>query len=226
MREVDDQAWMERARCRGARAAEFFPSDGRGVEAAQRVCAECEVRSECLDYALANSIVHGVWGGTSERERRRTRDGETRCGSRAAASASSKRSTKAGAPALANSGGSPGRPTDRPTPASIGRQAGTVQRVRVRRQLARFVRFSLRTERDPAGHHAGRDVLKSGPLVAGTFLHEIECLVQRAACLSRDDLLRLPDTRARDTGCLRVGHPKETTHTLRSLHRTTSPMLG
>jgi WhiB family redox-sensing transcriptional regulator len=42
-----------------------------GVEAAKRVCKTCEVRSLCLEYALHNRIDHGVWGGTSERERRR-----------------------------------------------------------------------------------------------------------------------------------------------------------
>jgi WhiB family redox-sensing transcriptional regulator len=49
----------------------FFPSDGVGVQIAQRICAECLVRVTCLDYALDNRIDNGVWGGTSERERRR-----------------------------------------------------------------------------------------------------------------------------------------------------------
>lgn len=51
--------------------ATFFPSDGLGVQAAQRVCAECPVKTPCLEYALANHVDHGVWGGASERERRR-----------------------------------------------------------------------------------------------------------------------------------------------------------
>jgi WhiB family transcriptional regulator, redox-sensing transcriptional regulator len=67
----DEYAWMFEARCRGINPAEFFPSDGTGVETAQRVCAACAVRSECLEYALVNRIEHGVWGGASERERRR-----------------------------------------------------------------------------------------------------------------------------------------------------------
>ena len=67
----DEYAWMFEARCRGIDPAEFFPSDGTGVETAQRVCAACPVRSECLEYALVNRIEHGVWGGASERERRR-----------------------------------------------------------------------------------------------------------------------------------------------------------
>jgi len=49
----------------------FFPSDGMGVLVAQRICAECPVADQCLEYALENHIDHGVWGGASERERRR-----------------------------------------------------------------------------------------------------------------------------------------------------------
>jgi WhiB family redox-sensing transcriptional regulator len=67
----DEYAWMFQARCRGINPAEFFPSDGTGVETAQRVCAGCPVRVECLEYALLHRIEHGVWGGASERERRR-----------------------------------------------------------------------------------------------------------------------------------------------------------
>jgi len=63
--------WMLRARCREAKSGEFFPSDGVGVERARRVCAECPVTTECLEYALTYRIEHGVWGGCSERERRR-----------------------------------------------------------------------------------------------------------------------------------------------------------
>ena len=64
-------AWMDHARCRTLSPTEFFPSDGVGVEVAKRVCAECPVKSECLEYALTYRIDHGVWGGCSERERRR-----------------------------------------------------------------------------------------------------------------------------------------------------------
>jgi WhiB family redox-sensing transcriptional regulator len=67
----DDYSWMLRSKCRGADPAEFFPSDGVGVEFAQRICGSCPVRVECLEYALKFRIEHGVWGGASERERRR-----------------------------------------------------------------------------------------------------------------------------------------------------------
>jgi len=63
--------WMERGKCRDLDPAIFFPNDGIGVQAAQRICAECPVKEPCLEYALANRVDHGVWGGTSERERRR-----------------------------------------------------------------------------------------------------------------------------------------------------------
>lgn len=67
----DDYAWMLRAKCRGISPTEFFPSDGVGVEVAQKICDGCPVHLECLEYALENRIEHGVWGGASERERRR-----------------------------------------------------------------------------------------------------------------------------------------------------------
>ena len=72
MREIpEEHLWMLHARCRGTAPKGFFPSDGLGVEAAQQVCGACTVRAECLEYALEHRIEHGVWGGASERERRR-----------------------------------------------------------------------------------------------------------------------------------------------------------
>jgi WhiB family transcriptional regulator, redox-sensing transcriptional regulator len=63
--------WMADGKCADVPPSVFFPSDGVGVEAARKICQDCPVRSQCLEYALANRIDHGVWGGTSERERRR-----------------------------------------------------------------------------------------------------------------------------------------------------------
>lgn len=63
--------WMATGRCRDMDPAVFFPSDGVGVQVAQRICNECPVKSPCLEYALSNRVDHGVWGGASERERRR-----------------------------------------------------------------------------------------------------------------------------------------------------------
>ncbi len=50
----------------------FFPIDGTGVNIAKRVCEEhCDVQEQCLEFALTNHMDHGVWGGASERARRR-----------------------------------------------------------------------------------------------------------------------------------------------------------
>jgi WhiB family redox-sensing transcriptional regulator len=71
MNSVLDTDWMATGNCAEKPPSLFFPSDGVGVEVAKRVCTDCPVRSQCLEYALDNRIDHGVWGGTSERERRR-----------------------------------------------------------------------------------------------------------------------------------------------------------
>lgn len=63
--------WMTDGLCAHEPPSTFFPSDGVGVEVARRICATCPVKSACLEYALVNRIEHGVWGGCSERERRR-----------------------------------------------------------------------------------------------------------------------------------------------------------
>ena len=66
-----DTNWMARGNCRDEAPARFFPSDGVGVDHARRICATCPVQGPCLEYALEQRIDHGVWGGASERERRR-----------------------------------------------------------------------------------------------------------------------------------------------------------
>jgi WhiB family transcriptional regulator, redox-sensing transcriptional regulator len=66
-----DTEWMARGNCANEAPSMFFPSDGVGVEIARRICATCPVKEPCLEHALLNRIDHGVWGGASERERRR-----------------------------------------------------------------------------------------------------------------------------------------------------------
>jgi WhiB family transcriptional regulator, redox-sensing transcriptional regulator len=66
-----DTEWMARGNCAHEPPAMFFPSDGVGVEVARRICATCPVKEPCLEHALLHRIDHGVWGGCSERERRR-----------------------------------------------------------------------------------------------------------------------------------------------------------
>jgi WhiB family transcriptional regulator, redox-sensing transcriptional regulator len=65
------QEWMAQARCRDLASTLFFPTNSAGVAAARRVCASCEVANACLEYALDERLEHGIWGGTSERQRHR-----------------------------------------------------------------------------------------------------------------------------------------------------------
>ncbi len=65
--------WRELAACRGADLDVFFPGRGESAEPARQVCARCPVRQPCLDYAVSNTITHGIWGGLAERERRALR---------------------------------------------------------------------------------------------------------------------------------------------------------
>jgi WhiB family redox-sensing transcriptional regulator len=69
--EPDEQEWQERALCAQTDPEAFFPEKGGSTREAKRICAGCEVRSECLEYALAHDERFGIWGGLSERERRR-----------------------------------------------------------------------------------------------------------------------------------------------------------
>jgi WhiB family transcriptional regulator, redox-sensing transcriptional regulator len=71
---VDDETllgWQERALCAQTDPEAFFPEKGGSTREAKKVCTSCEVRAECLDYALANDERFGIWGGLSERERRK-----------------------------------------------------------------------------------------------------------------------------------------------------------
>ena len=63
--------WQERALCAQTDPEAFFPEKGGSTREAKRVCTSCEVRAECLEYALANDERFGIWGGLSERERRK-----------------------------------------------------------------------------------------------------------------------------------------------------------
>lgn len=67
--------WMADANCKGAATGLFFSERGQNaaVTEAKQVCLGCTVRNECLDYAIATHQVFGVWGGTTENERRRIR---------------------------------------------------------------------------------------------------------------------------------------------------------
>ena len=71
---VEDEGgltWQERALCAQTDPEAFFPEKGGSTRDAKKVCVGCDVRSECLEYALAHDERFGIWGGLSERERRK-----------------------------------------------------------------------------------------------------------------------------------------------------------
>jgi WhiB family redox-sensing transcriptional regulator len=63
-------AWQDRALCAETDPEVFFPEKGGSVRVPKRICGGCEVRAECLEYALETGQRFGIWGGLSERERR------------------------------------------------------------------------------------------------------------------------------------------------------------
>lgn len=67
------QAWQEYSNCLGVDPDLFFPERGASTKEAKAVCRGCVVREDCLEYALQNGEKFGIWGGMSERERRRIR---------------------------------------------------------------------------------------------------------------------------------------------------------
>jgi len=71
--DVFDRSWQDQANCLGVDPDLFFPERGASTREAKEVCRGCVVRLECLEYALQNGEKFGIWGGMSERERRRIR---------------------------------------------------------------------------------------------------------------------------------------------------------
>lgn len=69
--EEAELSWQERALCAQTDPEAFFPEKGGSTREAKKVCVSCEVRAECLEYALENDERFGIWGGLSERERRK-----------------------------------------------------------------------------------------------------------------------------------------------------------
>ncbi len=65
--------WQDEANCLGVDPDLFFPERGASTREAKEVCKGCVVRESCLEYALDNGEKFGIWGGMSERERRRIR---------------------------------------------------------------------------------------------------------------------------------------------------------
>lgn len=68
----DELAWMDDALCAETDIGAFFPQPNVGAHQARKICAMCEVKTQCLEYALADrdAFEHGVWGGTTPSERK------------------------------------------------------------------------------------------------------------------------------------------------------------
>ncbi len=63
--------WQSEALCAQTDPEAFFPEKGGSTREAKKICASCEVKAQCLEYALKNDERFGIWGGLSERERRK-----------------------------------------------------------------------------------------------------------------------------------------------------------
>ena len=63
--------WRELGACRGLDPGMFYPDDDDDAEVQRRCAQQCDVRIACLEHALASREKQGVWGGATERERRR-----------------------------------------------------------------------------------------------------------------------------------------------------------
>jgi WhiB family redox-sensing transcriptional regulator len=69
--DAEEAGWQERALCAQTDPEAFFPEKGGSTREAKKVCLTCDVRTECLESALMNDERFGIWGGLSERERRK-----------------------------------------------------------------------------------------------------------------------------------------------------------
>ena len=64
-------SWRQRGACHGLDPSIFFPDPEENAEEAKSICAICSVRISCLEHALSSREKDGVWGGTTDKERRR-----------------------------------------------------------------------------------------------------------------------------------------------------------
>ncbi len=67
------RTWQRQANCMGVDPDLFFPERGASTREAKEVCRGCVVQEDCLEYAVTHGEKFGIWGGMSERERRRVR---------------------------------------------------------------------------------------------------------------------------------------------------------
>ncbi len=66
-------AWRAHGACRTRPDLTWFPGPGESISEQRAICETCPVKAICLEVSLANREDHGIWGGLSERERRRLR---------------------------------------------------------------------------------------------------------------------------------------------------------
>lgn len=82
---ADEPHWSELGLCAETDPDAFFPEKGGSTREAKQVCEGCIVRTQCLEYALANDERFGIWGGTSEQQRRKLRRERKRAAAEVAA---------------------------------------------------------------------------------------------------------------------------------------------
>jgi hypothetical protein len=81
LKEWGDGRWRQKAACANTDTEGFFPSKGKEartqhvISTARLVCASCSVRKECLEFAVNNSVIYGIWGGLTREERKAIKDG-------------------------------------------------------------------------------------------------------------------------------------------------------
>ena len=68
---MKSQTWRSQARCKGIDPDVFYPAIEEEADEAKAICAECPVRLACLEFALAARERDGIWGGATEKDRRR-----------------------------------------------------------------------------------------------------------------------------------------------------------
>ena len=68
---LTNQTWRQHSACRGVEPDVFYPVSDEDADVAKAICDVCSVRQMCLEYALSNREKEGIWGGATERERRR-----------------------------------------------------------------------------------------------------------------------------------------------------------
>jgi len=78
MLELERPEWMAHAACVGKPQAWFFPGRGEDTSRPKSICAVCPVLGACREHALAKGEHHGIWGGMSERDRKRARAARAR----------------------------------------------------------------------------------------------------------------------------------------------------